>query len=253
MAKKKISKGQLLKELRTLFAGVEIVLIIAFLFAVHYLYYVFVSKSVLFSIAIGIIGVLFFFKVFIYPNRKLKKHQEHLSELLKYVTNVSFFLQTGDNVLHALRSSRMSVHKEIRKDIDKTIKILEEDAVLDTSHFKKYNFPTLDQFHSNLLIKYERGGSSADLFDQTQTNMIFELQKRDELYKRRKGFALNVYTILGMVFLITLVLRLVAPDLWDLFLSVSVAPYLTMGVTYLLLLLNLYLLQRHNLDVSVRL
>lgn len=253
MSKKKMTKKEMFKELRVLFYGWEIILIMLALFAIHYLFYVFVSKNVLFSIAIGVIGVLFFFKFFIYPNRKLKRHQRHLSELLKYVTNMTFFLQTGDNVLHALKSVRTSVHKDIQRDIDRTIKVLEEEAVLDTSHFEKYDFPTLNQFHNNLMIKYERGGNTSELFGHIQRNMIFELQKRDELYKRRRSFALNVYVVLGMVFSMTLTLRLVAPELWDVFLSIPIAPLATMGITYLLLLLNLYLLQKHNLDISVRL
>lgn len=253
MGKKKITKKQMFKEMKVLFLGWELLLISLAIFFIHYLFYVFVTKNVIFSVAISFVGLAFFFFVFVYPNRKLQKHQFHLNELLKYVTNMTFFLQTGDNVLHSLKSVKNTVHKDIQVDIEKVIKGLENDATLNTEHFKKYDFSTLDQFHSNLAIKYDRGGDVSDLFSPIQRNMIFELQKRDELYKKRKGFALNVYMILAMISSMTLILRLVAPQLWDIFLGIPVASLIIIGVTYLLLLLNLYMLQKHNLDISVRL
>src|SRR5699024_4593296 len=118
------------------------------------------------------IGMAFFFQVFIYPNRKLERYQFHLSELLKYVTNVVFYLRTGNNVLHSLKLTKETVDKEIQRDIQKTIDILEKDAKLDTEHFKKYKFPALDQFHQNLGIKYERGGDNTDLFSDIQRGII---------------------------------------------------------------------------------
>lgn len=242
-----------MKELGVLFTGWELLLNLILLFVIHFGFFYYVSKNLWFGVVIGVIGTLFFFRVFIFPNRKLRKYQFHLNELLKYVTNMSFFLQAGENVLHALRTTMDTVDKDIQRDIQKTIEKLENDAVLDTEHFKKYDFPALDQFHQSLLIKYEQGGDSAELFGQIQKNMIFELKKRDELYKKRKAFAFNVYTLLGMVGSMMLILRLIAPYLWDIFLGFTFASFSIIGLTFGLVLLNLYLLQKKNLDISVRL
>lgn len=248
-----MTKKELLKELRVLFFGWEILLYALLLFVTHAGVFYYLMKNVLFAIIIGVIGMAFFFQVFIYPNRKLERYQFHLSELLKYVTNVVFYLRTGNNVLHSLKLTKETVDKEIQRDIQKTIDILEKDAKLDTEHFKKYKFPALDQFHQNLGIKYERGGDNTDLFSDIQRGIIFELKKRDELYKRRKSWAKHVYMILGMVASTMLILRVNAPFLWDLFLEMWYISFPTVSITYLLILLNLYLLQKKNLDISVRL
>jgi len=253
MSKQKMTRKDFFKELRVLFLGWELFFVLLFLYGINAGFFYLVTKSIAFSLIFGFVGMIFFFYVFIFPNRKLKKYQFHLNELLKYVTNLTFFLQTGNNVPHALESTKKTVDKEIQKDIQKTIDTLEKDAVLDTEHFKKYDFPSLDQYHRNLMIKYDRGGEASELFGQIQRNMIFELKKRDELYKKRKGFALNVYILLGMVGSMMLMLRLVAPYLWDIFLSMSFMSLSIIGVTYVLILTNLYFLQKHNKDISVRL
>lgn len=242
-----------MKELRVLFFGWELLLYIAILFAIHFGLFMFIIENVLISTLIGIVGAVFFMFVMIIPNRRLKKHQFHLDELLKYVQNVSFFLRSGENVFHSLQATLNTVDRVIQKDIEKTIAILDKSSELDTEHFRKYDFPSLDQFHHNLLIRYERGGGADDLFGEIQKDMIYELKKRDELYKRRQGFAMNMYMLLGMSGGTLLVLRLIAPNLWDIFLTISFVSLPVIIITYTLVLFNLYFLQKKNLDISVRL
>ncbi|WP_144460327.1 hypothetical protein [Siminovitchia fortis] len=254
MNNKKMTKKELFKELKVLFLGWEILLYTVLLFAGHLGLFYFLTKSMLFSIITGLVGTAYFFFVFVYPNRKLKTHEYHLSELLKYVTNMIFYLRTGSNVLHALKATKNTVDKHIQKDIQKTIEILEsKEARLETEHFRKYNFSSLDQFHQNLMIKYERGGDSTELFSHIQKNIIFELKKRDELHKKRKSWATHVYTVLGMVGGMMVILRINAPFLWDIFLEMRAISFTVIAITYLLILINLYLLQKKNLDISVRL
>ncbi|UZM97426.1 hypothetical protein OL548_19905 [Lysinibacillus sp. MHQ-1] len=50
----------------------------------------------------------------------------HISELLKYVTNMIFFLQTGENVLHALKETKATVHPDIQNAIEVSIQQLEK-------------------------------------------------------------------------------------------------------------------------------
>ncbi|WP_121639547.1 type II secretion system F family protein [Virgibacillus sp. Bac330] len=241
------------KDLRALFVGWELFLHIVFWFIVNFGFFYFISKNAVFGMVTGFWGMVFFIYVFTIPNKRLKTYQQQLHELLKYMTNMNFFLKTGENVLHALKHTRETVSREIQKDIDKTIEQLEKDAVLDTSHFKKYNFPSLDQFHHNLLIKYSRGGDANDLFSQIQSNMLFELKKRDELYRKKKGFAFNVYILLSLVVGMMVVLRVFVPYLWDIFLEFQLISLGLIGMTYLFVQLNLYFLQKKKLDISVRL
>lgn len=241
-----------LEETRLLLTGMEFVIFFVILFICHFCLFYYLTNNFPFVLILSSVGTLSLFLIFIIPNRRLKRHQLHLSELLKYVTNVSFLLQAGENVLHALETSKNMVHEDIQKDIEKTIDKLRREAVLDTEHFKKYDFPALDQFHQNLLIKYERGGDASELFDDIQKHMLFELKKRDELYKRKKIFAFNVYILLGMVFGTLALLRYAAPFLWDIFLG-FIAGYVVIALTYIAVLINLYFLEKNALDISVRL
>ncbi|MEK4031299.1 hypothetical protein MKZ02_22610 [Pseudobacillus sp. FSL P4-0506] len=155
--------------------------------------------------------------------------------------------------MHSLKATRETVTADIQRDIDKTIEDIENNAALNTTHFEKYEFPSLDQFHQNLKIKYDRGGEANDLFKQVQHNMMFELTKRDELYKKKKIFSFNVYILLGMVAFIAVMLRTVVSELWEIFLSVSIAGVVVLLLMYGAILLNLYLLQKKKVDISVRL
>lgn len=243
---------QLLKEARVLFYGWEIVFYLFLWFVANYQFFYLISKERTISIIVGCIGALFFFFVFTVQNRQLKKYQMNLNELLKYVTNMIFFLQTGENELHALKATKETVHPDIQKAIEISIQHLEKEAVLKTDPFDKYDFPTLDQFHQNLKIKYEHGGNADELFSQIHKNMIFELKKRDELYRKRKGFAMAVYMLLGMVMGISLMLRFIVGELWDTFLGVSFAGIGVLLVTQAFAYLNLYFLQKRSVDISVR-
>lgn len=241
------------KNIKVLFSGFEVAFHFLLLFLMNFGFCFLISKHMYTSVAIGIIGMLFFFLVFTYPNKKLRNYQYHLSELMKYVTNMAFYLKAGENVYYALDGTKKTVSEDIRKEIEKTINKMEDRAVLDTEHFRKYKFPALEQFHQNLKIKYEHGGEAEDLFGSIQRNMMFELKKRDELYKKRTSFAMNVYVLLGLVAFMPLILRFLVSDLWDTFLNYGVASMIVLIMTYGFMLLNLYFLQQKKLDISVTL
>lgn len=242
----------LFKEIRVLFTGWEILFRAVFSYGLIFSFFYYVTTNLGYSIVAGGIGMLFFFLVFTLPNKRLKTYQYHLSELMKYVTNMSFFLQTKNNVYHSLRNVKETVGRDIQKDIEKSFQIMQNEAVLNTDHFLKYKFPTLDQFHHHLKIKYERGGESSELFDKIQQDMLFELKKRDELYRKRKGFSANVYVLLGLVVATMLILRVFVTYLWTIFLSYEIASLAIISTTFLLIMLILYFLQKKNVDISVR-
>lgn len=240
------------KEVKSLFIWVELISITLFILLSSFGFLWFVTKHPLFSGITSIVVTIYFVVVFTIPNRRLRNYQHNLSELMKYVNNMVFYLQSGENVLHSLIQSKETVDKEVAKDIDKTIEILREEAVLELDHFKKYKFPSLDQFHRNLEIRDDRGGDTKELFDRIQDSMLFELKKRDELDKKKTGIAIGVYTLIGMVASMMLILRVFVAGQWDLFLSFELASLSVIGVTVFLMLLNLKFLQKHSLDISVR-
>lgn len=241
------------EEALKLFSGAEIAITMLFWFVATFLYFYLVSKNVVVSFGVGVLGSIFSFVVFTYQGRKLNNYQQDLNDLLKYVTNMTFFLQSGENVLYSLKSTKPTLSENIQEDVQLTIDKLENEAILDTTHFRAYEFPSLNQFHQNLAIKYEHGGNAKDLFTLIQRDMMTELKKRDELSKSRKAFALNVYMLLGMVALMPLILRFMTPELWDIFLSFKIASIVILLITVGAIALNLRFLEKHKNDISVRL
>lgn len=241
------------EEALKMFSGAEIAITMLFWFVAAFLYFYLVSKNVVISIGVGVLGSVFSFLVFTYQGRKLTNYQRNLNDLLKYVTNMTFFLQSGENVLYSLKATKPTLSEKIQEDVQLTIDKLENEAILDTTHFRAYEFPSLNQFHQNLAIKYEHGGNAKELFTLIQRDMMTELKKRDELAKNRKAFALNVYMLLGMVALMPLILRFMTPELWDIFLSFKLASIVILLITVGAIALNLRFLEKHKNDISVRL
>lgn len=244
---------QLWKEIRVLFTGWELIFQLAFLFLLNYgLCNILIDNKIL-SLTVGLSGMLFFFIVFSYQNKKLKKYQQTLSDILKYVLNMSFFLKTGENVLNSLISSSKMASPTLSKDIDLTVKKLKDEAKLDTEHFSKYDFPALNQYHDILNIKYEHGGDPDQMFNGVIKNISFELKSRDKLYRDRKELARNIYQMLIIVYFMMYFLRFKVTPLWDIFIGYG---YLGIGLViglYISTLIYLFFLQRKNLDISVRL
>lgn len=242
-----------ISDISRLFSPLEIVIQLVFLFGVNFYVFYLISKDILSSAFIGFVGMVFFFFTRSISNRRLKVYQENLDNLMKYVNNMIFFLGTGENVFYSLEATKSTVNKEIKADIDKTIELLEKDAELNTDHFERHDFSTLNQFHHNLKVKDDQGGNTEELFGTIQDSMITELKKRDELYKKRRNFAWNVYIMLGMILLMAFILRFMVSNLWDIFLSYTVMSTIVLFVTYTFALLNLYFLQKKAEDVSVKL
>ncbi len=158
-----------------LYTPLEIAILTLLFFGANTFYIFYLTKELFISVIFGIVGVVFYFLVFSYKDRKLKAYQNNLNALLKYVNNMSFMLHSGENVLRSLESSINTVNPKIGEDIEKTVEIMQEHTVLDTSHFEKYEFPSLNQFHQNLAVKYDRGGDAKELFGLIQKRMVNEI------------------------------------------------------------------------------
>ncbi len=242
-----------IKTVREIYSPVELVLLFVVFFGACFLYFHTISENMTTSIIVGVVGLAFFFYYFSYLTKKLNRYQEQLSNLLKYVTNMKFFLQTGENVLYSLNSTLPTLtDKSIKKDVETIIAGLEDDAELKTDHFEKYNFPSLNQFHQNLKICYDHGGDPEELFDAVQKNMMFELDKRDELYKKRKSLALNIYILLAIVAAMPLILRFIVASQWTIFLSYKIISLAILLITLGAILAVLYFTQKKKVDISVR-
>ncbi|KRG14011.1 hypothetical protein ACA30_13280 [Virgibacillus soli] len=236
-----------------LYTPLEIAILTLLFFGANTFYIFYLTKEPFISVIFGIVGIVFYFLVFSYKDRKLKAYQNNLNDLLKYVNNMSFMLYSGENVLRSLESFINTVNPKIGSDIEKTVEIMREHTVLDTSHFEKYEFPSLNQFHQNLAVKYDRGGDAKELFDPIQKRMVNEMQKRDELLAKRKGMKMNIMMMVGMVLAIAMMMATMMQNLWVDFLTYKVASISIICSFYVLNLILMYFMQKKAVDISVRL
>ncbi|MEV2911732.1 hypothetical protein ABNF65_24755, partial [Paenibacillus larvae] len=143
------------------------------------------------------------------------------------------------------------VNGSIKQDIETVIEKMEKEKKLDTDHFKKYEFPALNQFHKILNIELEKGGDAKELFAPVLKAMSFELAKRDELYRRKKELVTQTYTLIGMVAFMPVLMVLMTHDLYKQFLSYPVSQGI-MAAFYVAIVLNIAAMQKRFIDISVR-
>lgn len=254
--RKKLEKQNLRDKWRdstTMFSDLELIINFVLFFIVHFGMFFYLSENLTISIIIGFVGMFYTFFVFSYPNRKLSLYQDDLNSLLQYVFNMTFFLGNNSNVLRSLESARDQASERIQPDIDRTIRAMNDRAELETDHFKKYKYPGLNQFHDNLRIYKERGGNPEEMFESIRNSMTREITKRDELRRKRRGFSMQVYILVGLVAFMGALLKNITPGMWQIFIHFNVLGIGTLIATYVAILLNLKLLQKHNLDIAVKL
>lgn len=242
----------LIKSIFSLFSVVKILLSFVLIFVVSAGYVFLITKSLTAGVIVGFISMFPSFYFLVYLSKRTDREQYLLKELQKYATNMTFYLQSGYNVLKALENARESIDPTIRKDIDKTIEMLQKEARLDTEHFKKYHFSSIDIFHEILKIKYEVGGKAKDLFTKANKNINFEIVKRDELYRRKKYYRTKIYTMIAMTLSIPLMLVFMAQELYTVYLSLGFLSILINSILFILVLINLYFVQRETINLKLQ-
>lgn len=240
-----------MKKIIKLYDPIEFILIILSYCGACGAYYYLLTRNLAMSAIVGIVFGLACFYSMSFKTRKITVQQKQLNSILKYVTNMIFYLQVGENIKQAYQTALNNSDKYIKKDLLQTIKHLEEDARLVTEHFKKYNFHHLDQFHQNLEIKYELGGDAKELFSPIQRNILFELKKRDELFKRKSRNYSVILIMLGLVLLIPVFLRTSIVDVWILYQQSNLATPLLI-ITLTLIWFTIHLAQKNRTDISIR-
>lgn len=242
---------RVLKEIKELFTLGKLFLIAISILLLSSVYLFLITEHYAVSFIVGLIAMVFAFYHSFYLPEKMKRNLFLLKELQKYTTSVIFHLQSGYNVIDALKKSKNNLDPEIKKDIDRTIDRLEKDAILDTNHFKKYNFRPLDIFHQILEIRYNEGGDSKELFSRTSKSINFELVKYDELLRRKNALKKQLYLFLAISLSMPLIFRFMAYDLQEKFLSMG---SLAIGLNVLLFLgalVSLFFIQKNATNISI--
>ncbi|MFD2658479.1 hypothetical protein [Gracilibacillus thailandensis] len=251
MMKKKINT--FLEPILRVFTGVQILLNLLMIFAISAVYLYITTQHVTTSLIVSFLTMFFSFYFLVFIPKKVKRENHLLKELQKYATNVTFYLKSGYNVMKALEGSKRNLDPEIQKDIDKTIQALKNEAKLDTNHFKKYRFYSIDVFHQILRIKYEKGGKSGDLFTKINQTINFEIVKRDELYRKKLFAKRQIALMMGMVLALPIILVGFANELYNTFLTLDIFSIGTIITTYALVLISMFFLQRASAELSLQL
>lgn len=242
----------ILKSVFSLFSVVKVLILFVLIFAVSFGYVFVTTKHLATAIIVGFVSSFTSFYFLFYLPKLTDREQYLLKELQKYATNMTFYLQSGYNVLKALENARESIDPTIRKDIDKTIEILQKEARLDTEHFKKYRFSSINIFHEILKIKYEVGGKAKELFTKANKNINFEIVKRDELYRRKKYYRSKIILMVGMTLSMPLILVFMAKELYDVYLSIGFLAIGMNALLFILVLINMYMVQKETINLDLQ-
>lgn len=240
-----------LTSIKTLLSGFQALAYLVFFIALSSAYLYYITKNALVSIITGVITSLFIFRYTVVLAKEKAREIYYLKELQKYTTNMTFYLQSGYNILNSLELSKERLDKEIQKDIDKIIDTLTKEAKLDTDHFKKYHFSSINLFHKQLEIMYEAGGNPRELFDKVNQNINFEIVKRDELFRKKAALKNQVLLMMVMVLSIPLFLAFSSKQLYNMFLSTGALPIATNIILFVLLIINLIIVQKSANDTSI--
>lgn len=239
------------KPVLNLFSFLQVLFYMLLILTGSSIYLYLITKNLFVTIALSLFAMVFLFYHSVYLPKKLEREQFLLRELQKYATTMTFYMQSGYNVLQALNHSRKKLAKEIREDIEKTMVKLQDEAILDTSHFEKYNFASLNIFHQILNIKYEVGGEANALFKRVNESINFEIVKRDELFRKKRYMKRRVLTMMGMVASFPLIYLFLASELYERFLSMGLFAVGINAVLFISLLISLLFLQRTATDISI--
>lgn len=242
---------KLFKSMFKIVSGIQFTLLTVLILLLSSGYLYLLTQNLLISLLVGILTTLFSFYFTVYIPKKLEREQFLMKELQKYATNMTFFLSSGSNVLQALELSKKSLDPVIQKDIDQTIDILRKKAVLNTEHFKKYKFPSIDIFHQKLKIKYTLGGNAKNLFSKVNQSINFEIVKRDELFRKKRYMRNQVVYMTFMALSIPLLLVFFAKDLYSMFLKMGLAAHILSVLLFIANLISFAFLQKATSDISI--
>lgn len=246
--KRKIKKKSPLKEL---FSGWTVLFLLVFYYAVNATFLSMITKNYLISFIVAAPAAYICFKAISLVHKKIENRMLILQELNKYTTSVTFYLNAGHNVLDALRDTLALVHPILQKDINKTLETLSQKAILDTTHFQKYHLTSLDLFHQTLLVKYDKGGQSREIFAKPFQAVQFEISEIDDLCRKKQATAKQVYMMIFFACLISLAIAFMPGDTYQNFLDMPISIFVLLAF-YGSLLFNLFRLQKDKADISLR-
>lgn len=243
--------NRIIKVIKGMFTLTEIAFSFLFYFVINFAYQYLISESVALALMMAVFGGAICFYSITVLNRKVNKYQSQLLELNKYASSTVFKLKSGMNIADAIYSVKDTVGDPIREDVEITLDYLNENQDISTENFKKYHFYAIDIFHQILTISYFFGGDAGELFNRPLKDMAFEIKHRDKLQRNKDYIAMQIYMMMLMVLSIPMILRFLVEDLYAAFLS-SGFGVLVAFAFHLIVLINLFFLQREKCDISIR-
>jgi hypothetical protein len=186
-------------------------------------YFYLISKNLIVSVLVGIVAAIPGVLIIVYGNLKMSRFMENIRELSTYSSQMTFNLSLGKNVSESLIATKQFVNKTIAREIDKTLKTLNEKGILDFDHFKRYNFTPLNIFNDKLVIKYERGGDTSTMFERSNEDIANAISEYDRLVRGKKSKAFQIYVVVGVIYAMPLILSRVVDGIYPQFLNYGLA------------------------------
>ncbi|TWJ48126.1 hypothetical protein CHCC5025_1128 [Bacillus licheniformis] len=202
---------EVLRAMLLLFSGWMLLLQFLIYTAIYGLYLYITTDNVVLSLIIG--GVLAFPSLYYisYSNKKMKKYHRILQDLNLYATTMTFHLQSNKNVRTSLEMTKPALTKELQEEVDLVLRSFDKDSLNpDFSGFEKYKFSPIDAFNDTLIISRNEGGNISEMFRKVNRNINYAITKHDEMIRGKKAVAKQIYSIIGMMGSIPVILSLMS-------------------------------------------
>ena len=190
-------------------------------------YLIYVTENTVVSLMFGALIGIFLVHSFVIKRGAFKRYMNNLFALSAYSTTVVHHLKTGNGVLTALRATRDSIEGDVKYDIIRTIKEIEDSAVLETTSFKRYRSSNLNIFHRILEIFYtERSTKAGEMFGNILKNISKEVEDKNKLKRMKETRAMTLYIMSGLSIGVPAILKMMGADNYGVFIAPFYTPYI---------------------------
>lgn len=231
-------------------ADLMIILIVTILTVGAYFYVL--TMNLFATIILSLIPTIFVFYI-IAENKKIELYRNALTSCFRYVNDMVFKINGNNNIAQSYEEVYATADDVVKEDLAITLKELDKTGILITNHFKKYDLPSLNQFHDSLQIVYRDGTRETEkVFNPIKDFMLSELSKQNKLHNTRTMFARSYYLMVFLSVLSPLILRFQTLSVYMEFLENQLTSSIIYFVYELIVIGSLFLVQRMRSDISVK-
>lgn len=184
------------------------------------IYLVVVTENLVLSLIVSAVMSVLLVKSFVLGNAGMKRYMGNLYQVSAYTSTLVHHLKSSNSMKGAYEECEVSIGGDVKYDIIRTLRELDDSAELDTKSFERYKLKNLDVFHKILGILFKEGSTEVGkMFESILNSIMQDVEKKNELIERKKTKAQTLYLMAGIGFFVPILLSQTMGMNYDLFLT----------------------------------